>query len=1018
MVRPNESVMSPNDSSGAPRDYKDTLNLPRTEFPMKGNLVQLEPKLLGAWEEQDVYAKILEKNAGRPLFVLHDGPPYANGHLHAGHALNKILKDIVVKYRNMSGRLCDFVPGWDTHGLPIEQAVEKRLKEKKIDKRSLSRDDFLAKCREYALEFIDIQRVEFKRLGVMGRWAEPYQTLSFDYEAQEIRELAKFARAGTLYRKKKPVYWCVTDATALAEAEVEYEDHTSPSVYVAFEAAKDLATQWPKLSGKKVAFAIWTTTPWTLPANLAISVHPKHEYVFYDLGDRVVCVAKELLPKFLAEVASEHLAIKQVQLPGGQVDAAAMVEPARILAYASGEELKGLSYKHVFYDRVSPIVTGEHVTLEQGTGLVHTAPGHGQDDYEMGLAYGLDIYNPVKNDGRYDETVGARLAGKSVFEANPLVIDWLVEQGALLNKRDDQVKHSYPHCWRCHKPIIFRATHQWFISLDKTGLRQKALDQIDHAVTWVPRWGKDRIRGMLETRPDWCISRQRTWGVPIPMALCEGCDEAVISHALMEKVADAVEKEGAGVWYRTPVTDFLPKGYACAQCGKKEFRRETDILDVWFDSACSFAAVADKRPNLKVPVDLYLEGSDQHRGWFHASLLVGVGTREKAPYKTCLTHGFVVDGEGRKMSKSLGNTVAPEQVIKQYGAEVLRLWVASSDYRDDVRLSDQILKGLSEGYRKIRNTIRYALSNLYDYDPAKDAVKPEQLLPLDRWARGRLHELISKVTQAYEAYEFHLVYHQVVEFCAQDLSALYFDVSKDRLYTGKPTGLPRRAAQTVLHEVATSLLALLAPVMSFTAEEAWQTLPGSKPASVFLAELPSATVKPDAALTARYEKLFALRAAVLEQLEAARHVEDYVPAMASGALTGEARAPLDAHVKNCVQCRTALEKAAGAQAPAPSAPPVLIGKSLEARVLLQATGAARQLIQDNLKELADLFIVSQVELVDDVGPRGKTLVALPEGDVRGVVAAARGNKCPRCWTYSEAVGPQQDVCDKCAQALR
>ncbi len=969
------------------RDYKNTLNLPKTEFPMKGNLAQLEPRMLAWWEQNRIYPKVLEHNRAGAEFVLHDGPPYANGHLHAGHALQKILKDIVVKYRNLTGRLCDFVPGWDCHGLPIEQAVEKRLKDKKIDKRSLSRDQFLEHCREYALEFIDIQREEFKRMGVFGRWDEPYKTLSFDYEAQEIRELATFARRGSIYRRKKPVYWCITDQTALAEAEVEYEDHTSPSIYVAFDAAGDLSARWPKLSGKRVAFSIWTTTPWTLPANLAIAVHPKFEYLFYDLGPRVLCVAKDLLPRVLADIRMAP--VREVK-PGsaGPVEAAALVDATRILAYAQGRDLDGLEYRHPLYSRISKIVLGEHVTLEQGTGLVHSAPGHGHEDYEVGLARGLEIYNPVKNDGRFDDTVGTRLAGKKVFDANPLIIEWLVETGALLNSASHAIRHSYPHCWRCHQPVIFRATHQWFISLDKGGLRQKALAEIDR-VEWIPKWGRDRLYGMIENRPDWCISRQRQWGVPIPMVLCEACGEAVVSAELMERVAQAVEKEGSGVWYRTPVSNFLPPDFACSGCGRRDFRRETDILDVWFDSACSFAAVAAKRPGMHIPVDLYLEGTDQHRGWFQSTMLVGVGTRDHSPYRSCLTHGFTVDGEGRKMSKSLGNVISAQHLIKQYGAEIVRLWVASADYRDDVRLSDQILKGLVEGYRRIRNTLRYALSNLYDFDPARNSVKPDLLLPLDQWARTRMAELLEKVRRAYERYEFHLVYHQVVDFCAMDLSALYFDTLKDRLYTARADGPKRRSAQTVLYEIARDLLRLLSPVMSFTAEEAWKMLPGNKAESVFLAGFPGPLAVGDtAALVGDFERLFAVRAEVQKLLEDKRR-----------------------------------DKA--------------IGSSLEARVRLFTSGTAHEFLQRYARELSTLFIVSQVEVVPlpstrkfSYGP-GAASASLtsaaqqlsPAGsfwsssDLSAEVLPALGEKCPRCWTYSEVVGRTSDICEKCIEAL-
>ena len=962
------------DSASTPprREWKDTLNLPRSDFPMKGNLAQLEPRLLQWWEERDIYQKILTHNAQCPVFVLHDGPPYANGDLHAGHALNKILKDFVVKYRNLAGRYAEYIPGWDCHGLPIEQAVEKRLKEQKVDRKSLSRDEFLERCRSYALEYIDIQREQFKRMGVFGRWGQPYRTLDFRYEAQEIRELATFARRGSLYRRKKPVYWCLHDQTALAEAEVEYQDRTSPSVYVAFDAAEDLSRRWPALAGHRVAFAVWTTTPWTLPANLAIAVHPKLDYLFYDLGPRTLCIAKDLLPLVLSNLAQDQLALKTVSLrDGSTAPTAALVDPSRILAYASGAELEGITYRHPFYPRESKIVLGEHVTLEQGTGLVHTAPGHGQDDYEVGLKYGLDIYNPVKNDGRFDDTVGPLLAGKKVFEANPIIIDLLAEKGSLLNAKTDQVRHSYPHCWRCHQPIIIRATHQWFISLEANELRRKVLAEIDQ-VEWIPRWGRDRIYGMIENRPDWCISRQRQWGVPIPMVYCDGCGEPIISPELMDSVAKAVEEQGTGVWYRTPLEKFLPAGFVCPQCHTAKFHRETDILDVWFDSACSFTIYPQNRSGLDLPIDLYLEGSDQHRGWFHSTILVGVGTRDKSPYRGCLTHGFVVDGEGKKMSKSQGNTVAPEKLIKQYGAEILRLWVSSSDYRDDVRLSEQILKSLVEGYRKIRNTVRFALSNLYDFDPSRDRIAPENLLPLDRWARSRLSGLIQKVARAYGEYEFHMVYHSVVDFCAMDLSALYFDIIKDRLYTFKTTGEARRSAQTVLHEIVTSLLRLLAPVMSFTAEEAWQLLPGHREESVFLAGMPSSveiSVDPD--LVALYEHLFAIRSEVQKLLEAARRDK-------------------------------------------------LIGSSLEARVILAATGAERELLLRAAAELPTLLIVSQVELVDSPSSAMQPLkVSTPSGtsELYAAVVRALGKKCPRCWTYAEEVGRDSEVCAKCQAAL-
>jgi|APLak6261679142_1056127.scaffolds.fasta_scaffold00006_89 isoleucyl-tRNA synthetase len=936
-------------SDAAPKDYKSTLNLPQTAFPMKGNLAQLEPKMLAAWEEKKVFEAVLAKNQGAPAFTLHDGPPYANGKLHAGHALNKILKDIVVKYRNLAGFRADFMPGWDCHGLPIEQAVEKKLREQKIDRRLMSREDFLQKCREYALEFIDIQAAEFKRMGVFARWDAKYRTLDFDFEAQEIRELAKFAAAGSLYRRNRPVFWCVYDQTALALAEIEYEDLQVPSTYVAFPAAGELSAKFEFTRGKQVEFAIWTTTPWTLPANLAISVNPKFEYVFYELTPgRVLVIAKDLLAKVLTEFAPDELTVKSTRVG----EAAALVTPTKILGYALGEELEGLAYRHVFLDKTLPIVTGEHVTLEAGTGLVHTAPGHGPDDYEVGLRYGLEIYNPVKGDGRYDDSVGPLFAGQFVFDANQTVPKLLAEKGALLNKVGEVITTSYPHSWRSKKPVIFRATPQWFISMESNGLRQKALEQIDHHVNWVPKWGHDRIWGMLSTRPDWTISRQRTWGVPIPTAVCSECGHALIDAGVMNQVADVVAKEGGGAWYARDLKDFRAEGDTCPSCRKPALKKETDILDVWFDSACSFAAVMEQREGAKVPVDLYLEGSDQHRGWFHSSLLVGVGTRGVAPYQTCLTHGFVVDGNGNKMSKSMGNTVSPDEITKKHGAEVMRLWVAASDYRNDVRLSMPILDGLSEGYRKIRNTVRYALSNLFDFDPVKDTAP---LLPLEQWVLAKLDVLTEKVKQAYESYEFHLVYQSVVDFCANELSAQYFDIQKDTLYTSRKDGAKRRSAQTALYRIAKDLLVMLSPVTSFTADEAWEFLPGAKEQSVFLEKFPAPRGQVNAALVADFDALFHVRAQVLPVLENARR-----------------------------------EK--------------LIGKSVEAQVTITASGATAALLQKYAAELPELFIVSQVHLVAGTG------------EVQVSVAAATGNKCPRCWTYRPEVGAQE-LCVRCTDAV-
>jgi isoleucyl-tRNA synthetase len=976
------------DAAAGPPDWKQTLNLPRTDFPMKANLLVLEPRLLARWETEGTWRALKEANAKKPRFLFHDGPPYANGHLHAGTALNKVLKDFVVKLENMSGHLCDYIPGWDCHGLPIERAVEKRLKDEKIDRRTLSREDFLDRCRAYAQEFIDIQRTEFKRLGLFADWETPYTTLSFGYEAEEIRQLARVARRGLLYRKKKAVYWCFTDQTALAEADIEYQDRTSPSIYVAFrtEAAEGplgkgarreaMASVFPFLRGKPVDLTIWTTTPWTLPANLAVAVHPELEYVFYDLGPRVVVVAKDLLPRLLSEIAPEHMAVRTLKAQGAEVSAAALVEPARILGYASGRELEGFAYRLPLAPGQGRVVLGEHVTLEQGTGLVHTAPGHGAEDYAVGEAYGLEPYNPVLADGRFDDTVQPpSLKGVRVFDANPRIVELLVEKGVLLNRPGETLTHSYPHCDRCKNPIIFRATPQWFMALDRPmdgvgglSLRAEALRDVDQAVQWIPEWGKQRIRGMLESRPDWTLSRQRTWGVPLPVLVCTACGEGFVSPEMMERVADAVQQEGAGAWDRLPLEHFLPAPPACSGCGGEAWSKGTDILDVWFDSACSFAAVMEPRYG-PGPVDLYLEGSDQHRGWFHSSLLVSVATRDRAPYRQVLTHGFVVDGDGRKMSKSLGNVVAPEKMIAQYGAEVLRLWVASSDYRDDIRLSDGILKSLAEGYRKIRNTLRYALSNLADFDPAKDAVAQPSLLPLDAWAQGRLDELVARIRRAYEAFEFHLVFHAVVDFCGNDLSALYFDISKDRLYTWKTDGAPRRSGQTVLYHVARDLLRLLAPVMSFTAEEAWAFLPRAPTASVFLAGFPDVQPRMSAELAERFERLFAVRSVVQKQLEVARQSK-------------------------------------------------VIGSSLEAKILLHAQPSDREFLSRHLAELPGLFIVSQVELLDSETSGMQRVPSGHQTETLGIeVRPADGAKCPRCWTYAVEVASGEPVCRKCQAAL-
>jgi isoleucyl-tRNA synthetase len=954
-------------SSEGSMDFRDTVHLPKTDFPMRASLAEREPQQIDAWQKASLYEQILAAHAGREKFVLHDGPPYANGSIHAGHFLNKILKDMVVKYRSMSGRLSDFVPGWDCHGLPIERQVDKQLGAKK---RELTPGQFRRACRKYAEEQVDVQRREFQRLGVFARWDEPYLTMAFSYEARIVRELAIIAARGALYRRKRPVHWCYTDATALAEAEVEYADKTSPSIYVAFEVT-DAARLPAALARRKLELAIWTTTPWTIPANLAIAANPAIEYLAYDLGERTVIVAKELLQSFLKECApgelNEDPVKKIMEAPSHAVRLPALKDHTKILANFSGTELEGVQYRHPLLGRISPVLLGEHPTVEAGTGLVHTAPGHGEDDYRMGLKAGLEILTPVDSHGKFTEEAGLpELVGKKVFDANPLVIDLLRAKGALLGAHD--IRHSYPHCWRCKNPVIFRATDQWWIGLDYElpeggtirKLALQAIDDIDAHGGWIPAWGKERIRGMVENRPDWCVSRQRQWGVPIPVAYCARDREAFISPAFMERVAQFFDQEGADAWFDRPLNDLLPPGASCAKCGGTEFEKETDILDVWFDSGSSFAAVLS-RPTLQVPADLYLEGSDQHRGWFNSSLTIGVATRGQSPFKACLTHGFVVDGEGRKMSKSLGNYVEPAQMIKKYGAEVVRLWVAASDYRDDIRLSNNILDTLSEGYRKIRNTLRYCLSQLFDFDPESDSVPVESLLPIDRWALSRLERYRAQVVKAYESYEFHRVYHATVDLCATDLSAFYFDALKDRTYCSGKRWPERRAAQTVLYRIVRDLCRLLAPMSSFTAEEAWQHLPRKSVSSVFLAGLPEADGSLiDEPLEEEFRELSQLRLVVNGALE---------------------------------QKRVAKE----------------IGKATEADVILRlpgdATPALREVVEKYEHQLADLFLCASVTVAEGV-------------KLAAEVQKSSNTPCDRCWrALPEVAASPQKLCARCTRAV-
>jgi isoleucyl-tRNA synthetase len=827
-------------------EYKDTLNLPRTDFPMRANLPQREPETLARWAEAGLYERLLKHREHAPTFLLHDGPPYANGNIHIGHALNKVLKDIILKYRHLAGCRTPYRPGWDCHGLPIELEVEKKLGRDR--KAAMGVPEVRRLCREYAERFVAVQRDEFMRLGILGDWHRPYLTMNFDYEATEARELAGVIESGGLYRGRKPVHWCASCRTALAEAEVDYADHRSTSVYVAFpifDPSGPLAG-WRETHP---AIVIWTTTPWTLPANLAIAVHPGHVYALVEgPGGRTLIVAEEMLE--------------------GPVDLRRQLGLGGVLARFSGRELEGQRARHPWIDRDSPVCLGDHVTLDAGTGCVHTAPGHGQEDYVLGQRYGLDVYAPVDAAGRFTAEV-PELSGRSVFESDAEVVRILEAHGALLSSAP--YDHSYPHCWRCKHPVIFRATDQWFLSMEANDLRVRTLREIDRT-RWIPAWGRDRITGMIANRPDWCLSRQRAWGVPVIALRCKNCGRSGTDAALARHVAAIFETEGADAWFTRPVEDLVPNEYACPGCHARSFDRETDILDVWFDSGVSYAAVIESEYGRETIADLYLEGSDQHRGWFHSALLEAVATRDRAPYKAVLTHGFVLDGDGRKMSKSLGNVVAPQKIVQQYGADILRLWVAAEDYRDDVRISDEIMRRLADSYRRIRNTARNLLANLYDFDPPRDAVGHESLLELDRWALGRLGSLIGRCRDAFEAYEFHAVYHALNNFCSVDMSALYFDIVKDRVYCSAADSPERRSAQTAMYEILAALARIIAPIMPFTADEIWRSMPGRGPDDcVFLSDFPlPRTEWTDGDLDRRWERVWRVRAEVTKALEERR----------------------------------------------------------------------------------------------------------------------------------------------------
>ncbi|MBV8809814.1 MAG: isoleucine--tRNA ligase, partial [Acidobacteriaceae bacterium] len=796
-------------------DLKKTVNLPKTEFPMKANLPTAEPKTLDCWEATNLYHQIRESRRGRPMYVLHDGPPYANGNIHLGTAFNKILKDFIVKSKTMAGFDSPYIPGWDCHGLPIEFKVDQELGKRKA---SMTVAEIRAECRAYAAKFIEIHRAEFKRLGILGRWERPYLTMSAEYEAVIAGAFVDFLERGYVYKGLKPVHWCIKDRTALAEAEVEYENHSSPSIYVRFKLLSDPAALDPALAGKDVYVLIWTTTPWTIPANLAICFNPKFEYVAVDTPQGITIVAEGLL----------------------QQVANALGWDATVVARFPGPKLEGAVFGHPFLERESLGLLGDHVTLEQGTGAVHTAPGHGQDDFVVCQRYGIPVYCPVDASGRFFRAEGAKgnlpdhLIGKTVWEANPIVIKLLQHQNALAAQA--RLDHSYPHCWRCHNPVIFRATEQWFIGMDRENLRSRTLDAIKN-VTWHPPWGEERMTNMIVQRPDWCISRQRVWGVPITVFYCENCGEPFTDRQVLDRIVDQFRQYTADVWYEKTAEELISPGHHCAKCGGANFRKETDILDVWFDSGSSHLAVLTPENGLPWPSDMYIEGGDQYRGWFHSSLLVGVGLKNQAPYRECATHGWTLDAEGRAMSKSLGNTIEPETVVKQKGADLLRLWVASVDYMEDVRMSEVILDRLSEAYRKLRNTFRWMLGNLGRFDPVRDSLPGQQLAGMDAWILVRAEKLVERCLESYKEYAFHKVYRAVYDFAITDLSAIYFDVLKDRLYTAGPSSEARRSAQTALYRLNLALVRLLAPILSFTCEEVWRytaVKPGS-PQSVHLA---------------------------------------------------------------------------------------------------------------------------------------------------------------------------------------
>lgn len=926
------------------QDYNKTLNLPETDFPMRAGLPQREPEFLNKWYEEKLYENILKENENKPLYILHDGPPYANGDIHIGHALNKVLKDIVVRYKNMAGFKAPYIPGWDTHGLPIELQAIKAIG---INRANTDVLEFRKHCKDFALKYVANQKEQFKRLGIIGDWENPYLTLQPEFEAKQIEVFGEMAKKGYIYKGLKPVYWCAHDETALAEAEIEYAEDTNNSVFVKFKVTDDKG-KLTALTNEKlnnIYFVIWTTTVWTLPGNVAICVGPKFKYSLVKFGNEVLIIANELIESVMKS---------------------AKIEDYKVIGEIMGKELELMTVQHPFLDKQSLVILGEHVTLEAGTGCVHTAPGHGVDDFIVCQNYKqLKIVVPVDSKGIMTADAG-KFSGMYYEKAAKAILEDLTETNSLL--ATEKITHQYPHCWRCKSPILFRATEQWFCSIE--GFKDAAIEAC-HSVEWIPKWGEDRIVSMIRDRNDWCISRQRVWGVPIPIFYCEKCGKYIVNDETIKAVTVLFNKEGSDAWYKYSAKEILPEGFSC-ECGHKEFRKETDIMDVWFDSGSSHRAVLETREGLRSPSDLYLEGNDQYRGWFQSSLLTSIASKGIAPYKTVLTHGFVVDSFGKKMSKSQGNVISPLDIIKEYGADILRLWVASSDYSVDIRISKDILKQLSEVYRKIRNTARFILGNINDFNPNTDMVSYEKMSQLDKWALIKLNALIEKVTNAYNEYEYHTVYHSVHNFCVVDMSNFYLDIIKDRLYCENKSSFDRRCAGTVMYIILDALVKMLSPVLCFSAEEIWQFMPHTsdvKKQSISFNEIPKANAQyVNAQITEQFDKLLEIREDVKKALEIARTAK-------------------------------------------------IIGASLEAKVVIYCDNEKYSFLNSIENFLTTAFITSQVELV-----KGENKDAFI-GDCIGIavfVKKADGEKCDRCWIYSESVGKTNahpTLCKRCTKVV-